>query len=137
LANLGGFLLGMLGSVVGGLVLDASGTSGAFVFAGVVSGVAAAFLWRRPPVVAVDPNARRSTPAFREALTLVFRNRTVALIALLVIVAEILGFSCTALFPTSREIFSDPMPRVLACWWRPDMQARSPRSWLSPVRAHT
>ena len=105
LANLGGFLLGILGSVVGGLALDASGTSGAFVFAGVVSGVAAAFLWGGPPVVAVERNARRSTPAFREALTLVFRNRTVALIALLVIVAKILGFSCTALFPTfARDI---------------------------------
>ena len=100
LANLGGFLLGVGGSLAGGVVLERAGPAGTLLLAGVATGLAAVLLApalgrspRRAPRAGTAPSARRS-------LTLITRNRTVALLALIVVVGEIFGFAAATLFPT-------------------------------------
>ena len=100
LGNLGGFLLGIAGSIAGGVVIEAAGSGSAFVLAAAATfaaGAGLAIAGRRvTPVRLVE----RVHPSMRQSLTLVVRNRAVGLIALVVIVAEVLGFSSAILFPT-------------------------------------
>ena len=100
LGNLGGFLLGIAGSVAGGVAIDRIGAGGAFLLAAgttFAAGVGLAIAGRR---TGPRQSVARVVPTLRQSLTLIVRNRPVALIALIVIVAEILGFSAAVLFPT-------------------------------------
>jgi MFS family permease len=100
LGNLGGQAVGSVASVIGGVVLDAYGPASTFALAAVPAIVAAVLLFvtgrsgrrERPPP--------RLVPSFGRSLTLIGRNRLVALIALIVIVGEVLGFSSISLHPT-------------------------------------
>ena len=103
LANLGGFLLGVAGSIIGGIVLDWAGTRNTFLLAAAATAVAGAVLVaarRRSPSGPQAPRPERVAPSLGRSLTLIARNRPVALIALIVIVAETFGFSGATLFPT-------------------------------------
>jgi MFS family permease len=100
LANLGGFLLGIVGSIAGGGVLDGLGAGGAFLLAAATSLGASGVLVLGPRGTEPRPRSRPGTPGFGRAMTLILRNRVVAVVAFVVIVAEILGFSCATLFPT-------------------------------------
>lgn len=98
LSNLGAMVFGAAGAAVGGVVLDRAGPPGAFLLAASGALVAGAFLavGRRPASHAPRPpsgiDARRS-------MTLLLRNRPVAIITLLTILGEMLGFASLTLFP--------------------------------------
>jgi MFS family permease len=100
LGNLGAFLLGFVGSIVAGITIERSGAATAFVLAAAMSAVAGSIL------ALAGRHARRSTdrssraPGLRRSVTLIVRNRLVALIALVVIVGEVFGFSSLTVFPT-------------------------------------
>jgi MFS family permease len=100
LGNLGGFLLGIAGSVVGGIAVERFGAGGAFLLAAGATFAAGASLVLLGRRVARTPSVPRVAPTLRQSLTLIVRNRPVALIALMVVVAEVLGFSAAILFPT-------------------------------------
>jgi MFS family permease len=101
LANLGGFLLGIVGSIAGGGVLDGIGAGGAFLLAAATSLAASGvLLLGRQGAERRSRSSPGTTPSFGRAMTLILRNRVVAVVAFVVIVAEILGFSCATLFPT-------------------------------------
>lgn len=98
LSNLGAMVFGAAGAAVGGVVLDRAGPPGAFLLAASGALVAGAFLavGRRPASHAPRPpsgiDARRS-------MTLLLRNRPVAIITLVTILGEMLGFASLTLFP--------------------------------------
>jgi MFS family permease len=100
LANLGGFLVGVVGSIAGGGVLDGIGATGAFVLAAGIAILSAAVLVPGGQRRRGGSTAPRVAPSFARAMTLILRNRVVAVVAFVVIVAEVLGFSCATLFPT-------------------------------------
>src|SRR5439155_10867212 len=100
LANLGGFVVGVLGSIAGGGVLDGIGATGAFALAAGIAVVSAAVLALGSQGSRRGSTVPRVAPSFVRAMTLILRNRVVAVVAFVVIVAEILGFSCATLFPT-------------------------------------
>lgn len=99
LANLGGFLLGVVGSPAGGIVLDGSGPAGTFLLAagaGAIAGAVIAPARRRP----LGGHRVARSADLRSSMTLITRNRAVALLALIVVVQEVFGFSAATLFPT-------------------------------------
>jgi MFS family permease len=100
LGNLGGALIGSGASVLGGIVLETSGPGATFALAAVPSAVAAALLLvsrRRGHGERAMP---RLLPSFRSSITLILRNRLVTVIAFVVIVGEMLGWSTMSLYPT-------------------------------------
>ena len=100
LVNLGVFLAGAVGSIASGVAIDRLGVGAPFVMAAVAAAIAAVCL------VLGGARARRKrpsphlVPSFSRSMTLITRNRRVALIALVVVVTEILGFSSITVFPT-------------------------------------
>lgn len=100
LGNLGAFLLGTVGSVAGGVALEHSGIGSALLLAAAMSAAAAIGLAVSRGHARRPRSEPRPVPSFARSLTLITRNRLVALIALVVIVAEVLGFSSLTVFPT-------------------------------------
>jgi len=107
LGNLGVYLAGSVGSIAGGLALERLGVGSPFVLAAAVAAVAAVLL------VAGGARARRERPAphlvpsLSRSMTLITRNRRVALIALVVVTTEILGFSSITVYPTfARDVLA-------------------------------
>ncbi|MDQ2966154.1 MAG: MFS transporter [Chloroflexota bacterium] len=100
LGNLGAFLLGTVGSVAGGVALEHSGIRSALLLAAAMSAAAGIGLAVSRGHARRPRSEPRPVPRFARSLTLITRNRLVALIALVVIVAEVLGFSSLTVFPT-------------------------------------
>lgn len=104
LANLGGQLAGTVGGAAGGIVLQNAGVAVTFVMTALPGLVAAALLAtsRRRAIESAPaaPAPVRLVPSLGRSMTLIARNRLVALIAAVVIVGEILGFSSVTLYPT-------------------------------------
>lgn len=100
LGNLGAFLLGTVGSIAGGISLERAGVGSAFLLAGamgVAAGIGLALSRGHARRAPVEP---RPTPSFARSVTLILRNRQVAVIALVVIVGEVFGFSSLTVYPT-------------------------------------
>lgn len=98
LSNLGAMVFGAAGAALGGFVLDRAGPPGAFLLAASGALVAGAFLavGRRPASHAPRPP---SSIDARRSMTLLLRNRPVAIITLVTILGEMLGFASLTLFP--------------------------------------
>jgi MFS family permease len=114
LTNLGTQLLGTLGGLAGGYVLDRFGSAATFGLTAVAVLVAAsALLIAAGPTPADTP--AESTPARPErrsgvklgrAMTLLARNRVLAILSLAILLAEIFGFASQTLLPTfARDVF--------------------------------
>jgi MFS family permease len=107
LANLAALSGSVVGSVAGGYVLDHGGVAPAFLMLAFVQAcVVGALVLARPP----GPRAPRPKAAkgagLRESLTLLQRDRLLRLLAFVVIVVEVLGFSCATLIPVfTRDVF--------------------------------
>lgn len=105
LSNLGGQLLGSVGSIAGGLVLQHVGSAAAFGMAAIPAAIAATSLALSSGHAARTRAATRLSPSASRSTTLLFRNRLVALITLVVILGEVLGFSSITLRPAfARDI---------------------------------
>jgi MFS family permease len=100
LGNLAGHIAGTVGSVFGGIVLERFGVGNSFMLAAVLAGVAAAGLILRGGHARRERAGPRLVPSFGRSMTLIARNRLVAVIAFVVIVNEVLGFSAITLMPT-------------------------------------
>jgi MFS family permease len=100
LGNLGAVLAGFVGSLSGGIAIERFGTASAFLLAAgttIAAGLILELLGRQARRAPVGP---RIAPSFSRSITLIARNRLVALIALVVIVGEVLGFSSLTVYPT-------------------------------------
>lgn len=103
LSNLGTQLASSLGAFVGGAVLATAGVPQTFLIATVAWLVGAALLLRSPS--STTDGAARPTLDLRRTVMLLLRSPGVAAIAIIVILAEVFGFSTTALVPTfAKEI---------------------------------
>ena len=101
LLNLGVFLAGGVGSIASGVAIDRLGVGSPFVLAAAAAthrGAVAGARWRSSPTGATGTASRSQLLAGR--LTLITRNRRVALIASVVVVTEVLGFSSITVYPT-------------------------------------
>ncbi|HEX6654771.1 MAG TPA: MFS transporter, partial [Candidatus Limnocylindria bacterium] len=128
LTNLGVQLLTTLGGLIGGYVLDRFGSAPTFgliavamlasVLGPALGGktVAPSLESASPlPLAGVpratggtgpEPPARRARPDFGRAASLLLRNRLIAIVALGVVLAEILGFASQTLLPTfAHDVF--------------------------------
>ena len=100
LVNLGVFTAAGVGSIAGGVAIERLGVASPFILSAAMAAVAAVVL------VLGGARARRErpephlVPSFSRSMTLITRNRRVALIALVVVMAEVLGFSSLTVFPT-------------------------------------
>ena len=107
LANLVAISASIAGNLVGGYLLDVQGPTATFTVMGLAMvGAAVALVLvhgRRAPA----PRPPRAAPAgLRVSLTLLRRDRLMALLALVVIVVEVLGFSSMTLVPVfTRDVF--------------------------------
>lgn len=103
LSNLGSHLASSAGAVLGGIVLASFSLGAAFLPATLTWLMAAVLLVSSPPSrasIAIRPEV-----SVRRTVTLFLRSHNVAAIAVLVILAEIFGFSSAALVPTfARDI---------------------------------
>lgn len=105
LGNLGVFLAGGVGSIVSGVALSRLGVASPFILAAAMAGVAAVVLVLGGAHAQRERPAPHLAPSFRRSMTLIFRNRRAGLIALIVVVCEVLGFSSITVFPTfSRDV---------------------------------
>lgn len=107
LGNLGGQVAGTIGSISGGIVLEQLGVGSSFAMAAIfaIAGAVGLSLSRNP--AGRERAAPRLVPSIGRSMTLIVRNRLVALIALVVIVNEALGFASITLFPTfARDVLS-------------------------------
>ena len=105
LSNLGAQLVGAAGGAIGGLVLDRLGSPAAFSVAAAGSAMAASVLAGAGRDRLERGGGTRLVPGGQRSMTLILRNRPVALIALAVIFGEVLGFSSLTLYPTfARDI---------------------------------
>lgn len=112
LGNLGGYLLATIGAIAGGLAIEQVGVASAFVLAAGATTFAGLVLLgvgrrsdRHADQSVTIGRPTRTTPSLRRSMTLIVRNRLVALIALVVIVGEVFGFSSQTLYPTfARDI---------------------------------
>jgi MFS family permease len=97
----------VVGSAAGGLVLDQAGLAVALlVLASVYVTAAAALVPARPPVRRVPRPHTAEGAGLRESLTVLRRDRLLRSLAMVVIVVEILGFSCQSLVPVfTRDVF--------------------------------
>ena len=100
LGNLGGALIGAGGSVLGGIILETSGAGATFALAAVPSVIATTMLLLSRRRGHGERAVPRMSPSFRSSITLILRNRLVTVIAFVVIVGEMLGWSTTSLYPT-------------------------------------
>jgi MFS family permease len=100
LGNLGAALVGAIGSLVAGIVLESSGAGPTFALASLPSLVAATLLFLSHRRGHGERAVPRLAPTFRASLTLIARNRLVTLIAIVVITGEMFGWSTTSLYPT-------------------------------------
>jgi MFS family permease len=100
LGNLGGALIGSVGAVVGGVLLEAFGPGATFTLAAVPYFAAASMLLLSRRRGHAGRAAPRLVPGFRSSLTLIVRNRLVAVIAFAVIMGEMLGWATISLYPT-------------------------------------
>lgn len=123
LTNLGGQLLGMCGGLAGGYVLRYFGSPATFGMVAVAMLLAACAPYLMSVPLAVEsapgqpasrpagqpgdhPSGRRAGVDFGRALTLVTRNRILAILALSIILAEVFGFATQTLLPTfARDVF--------------------------------
>jgi len=100
LGNLGVFLAGAVGSIVSGVALERLGVASPFIVSAGMAVIAVLCL------MIGGAHARRQRPAdhlavsFSRSMTLIVRNRRVALIALVVVMCEVLGFSSITVVPT-------------------------------------
>jgi MFS family permease len=100
LVNLGVFLAGGFGSIASGVAIDRVGIGVPFVLAAVAATIAALFLVLGGARARREPASPHVVPSFSRSMTLIARNRRVALIASVVVVTEILGFSSITVYPT-------------------------------------
>ena len=100
LVNLGVFTAAGVGSIAGGVAIERLGVASPFILAAVMAAVAAACLVLGGARARRERPAPHLSPSFSRSMTLITRNRRVALIALVVVMAEILGFSSLTVFPT-------------------------------------
>ena len=100
LSNLGAMVFGAVGAAICGLVLDQSGPPAAFILSAGGAAIASGILLAGRRQVGTRPSPAGPKVDARRAMTLLFRNRPVALITLVVIFGEVLGFSSLTLFPT-------------------------------------
>ncbi len=100
LSNLGGQLAAVIGSAAGGIVLEQFGVGSGFLLAAALAGVAAGGLALSGRHTRRARAGQRLVPSFRYSITLITRNRLVAVIAFVVIVNEVLGFAAITLLPT-------------------------------------
>ncbi len=98
LSNLGTQLASSIGAVAGGIVLASQGVGPTFLIAAAAWAVGVALLLRSRS--SGSAAATRPTVNLRRTVALFLRSRTIAAIAVLVILAEVFGFSTTALVPT-------------------------------------
>lgn len=116
LNNLGAQLLGTIGGLTGGYAWEQFGGPATFGIVAVAMCVAACAPYfslhgiQTAPAsgetAPAAPPARRPAVDFRRALTLVTRNRMLAILALSIILAEIFGFATQTLMPTfARDVF--------------------------------
>ena len=89
-----------MGSVAGGVALEHSGVGSAFLLAAAMSAAAAIGLAVSRGHARRPRSEPRPVPSFARSITLIARNRSVAVIALVVIVGEVFGFSSLTVFPT-------------------------------------
>lgn len=108
LTNLGVQLLGTVGGLVGGYALERYGGAATFVLAtlALCMGAACPALASGSVAFGGAPSPRAAPDVWRAA-TLLARNRLVAVVALVIMLAEILGFSSMTLLPTfARDVFA-------------------------------
>ncbi len=105
LGNLGVFLAGGVGSIAGGVALQRLGVASPFMLSATTAAVAALCLMPGGTRARRDRPPPHLVPSFSRSMTLIIRNRRVALIALIVVLCEVLGFSSITVFPTfTRDI---------------------------------
>ncbi|MEZ4597886.1 MAG: MFS transporter [Chloroflexota bacterium] len=107
LGNVSALVGSVLGSLVAGTVLDQLGLAPAFLVMAVVQvGVAIALAGARPQEARAPRPRTSKASGLRESLTLLQRDRLLRLLAFVVIVVEVLGFSCATLIPVfTRDVF--------------------------------
>lgn len=113
IAAIGAQLLSALGSATAGSVMDVYGPSVAFLVVAAAFGVSAVLLLIGAPSAEARrrlaaPDPERVPLGIRASLTLVRRNHVLALLALVVIVTEVFGFSSMVLLP----VFADQVFRT-------------------------
>ena len=113
IAAIGWQLMSALGNLVAGPIMDSYGLGVAFVVVAAATGVSTILLLVGAP--SAEARRRMATPdpdqvprTLRASLLLVRRNHVLALLALVVIVTEIFGFSSMVLLP----VFADQVFRV-------------------------
>ena len=106
IANLVGQLAGIGGNVLGGLVLGSLGLAAAFGTTALAFILVAAILAFAPRPEGRAEGHHETPVSLRLALTLIRRDRLIALLAISVILGEILGFTSIALIPVfTRELW--------------------------------
>jgi MFS family permease len=100
LVNLGVFLAGGVGSIASGVAIDRLGGGAPFILAAAAGIMAAVCLLLGGARTRRERPSPHLTPSFRRSMTLITRNRRVAMIALVVVMAEVFGFSSVTAFPT-------------------------------------
>ena len=106
-ANLAVLTGAVVGSAAGGFVLEGLGIAAALVVMALIYLAAATGLIgaRGRPAQAPRPPTAKSS-GLRESLTLLRRDRLLRLLTFVVIVGEVLGFSCISLVPVfTRDVF--------------------------------
>lgn len=98
LTNLASLSVGAIGGLAAGILLERAGPGATFLLAGVGSLFAAAILATSRHTT--RSRGRRIDPDIRSSMTLILRNERVRVIAALVVMAEILGFSSVSVLPT-------------------------------------
>jgi MFS family permease len=107
LTNMGGHLLGVLAGITAGFALERAGGTAAFLLVALAAAVGAASLLLngRPSVTPVARPAR-TRPNLGGAAVLLVRNHLIAALALVIVLAELFGFSSNTLMPTfARDVF--------------------------------
>jgi MFS family permease len=98
LTNLASLSVGAIGGLAAGISLERVGPGATFLLAAIGSLVGAAILATSRHVARF--RGRRVDPDIRSSMTLILRNERVRVIAALVVMAEILGFSSVSVLPT-------------------------------------
>ncbi len=105
LVNLGVFLAGGVGSIASGVAIDRLGVGSPFILAAAAAIIAAVWLVIGGARAGRERPEPHLVPSFSRSITLITRNRRVALIALVVVMTEVFGFSSITVFPTfTRDI---------------------------------
>lgn len=107
LSNLFALSGALVGSVVAGFVLNELGLAPAFVvMAAMQVGIAALLVKARGEGIPVPRPLATQGSGLKESFTLLRHHRLLRLLAIVVIVIEVLGFSCATLIPVfTREVF--------------------------------